>query len=257
MPEEMSPQPLPDLPALLIGDAVVISDLHIGMETKLKRKGFHIVSRTGDMISALMSCPEECRRLVILGDVKDTVPGRSRQEYLEIPAFFGKLMERYDRIDIVKGNHDTDLEEFIPFGIRIHQASGMVMGDTGLVHGHTWPSEEVMRCRTLVMAHEHPAVMFRDGVGRHMTEPCWVRGEIVSGGERYPEHPDRFVIVPAFNRLLGGSPVNVIDGKFLSPIINSGMTDLDSSEIYLLDGIFLGKRADLMVRERDTNRRRR
>ena len=63
----MSPQPLPDLPALLIGDAVVISDLHIGMETKLKRKGFHIVSRTGDMISALMSCPEECRRLVILG----------------------------------------------------------------------------------------------------------------------------------------------------------------------------------------------
>lgn len=253
----MSPQPLPDLPALLIGDAVVISDLHIGMETKLKRKGFHIVSRTGDMISALMSCPEECRRLVILGDVKDTVPGRSRQEYLEIPAFFGKLMERYDRIDIVKGNHDTDLEEFIPFGIRIHQASGMVMGDTGLVHGHTWPSEEVMRCRTLVMAHEHPAVMFRDGVGRHMTEPCWVRGEIVSGGERYPEHPDRFVIVPAFNRLLGGSPVNVIDGKFLSPIINSGMTDLDSSEIYLLDGIFLGKRADLMVRERDTNRRRR
>ncbi|MDD2532811.1 MAG: metallophosphoesterase [Candidatus Methanomethylophilaceae archaeon] len=257
MPEEMSPQPLPDLPALLIGDAVVISDLHIGMETKLKRKGFHIVSRTGDMISALMSCPEECRRLVILGDVKDTVPGRSRQEYLEIPAFFGKLMERYDRIDIVKGNHDTDLEEFVPFGIRIHQASGMVMGDTGLVHGHTWPSEEVMRCRTLVMAHEHPAVMFRDGVGRHMTEPCWVRGEIVSGGERYPEHPDRFVIVPAFNRLLGGSPVNVIDGEFLSPIINSGMTDLDSSEIYLLDGIFLGKRADLMVRERDTNRRRR
>ena len=257
MPEEMSPQPLPDLPALLIGDAVVISDLHIGMETKLKRKGFHIVSRTGDMISALMSCPEECRRLVILGDVKDTVPGRSRQEYLEIPAFFGKLMERYDRIDIVKGNHDTDLKEFIPFGIRIHQASGMVMGDTGLVHGHTWPSEEVMRCGTLVMAHEHPAVMFRDGVGRHMTEPCWVRGEIVSGGERYPEHPDRFVIVPAFNRLLGGSPVNVIDGKFLSPIINSGMTDLDSSEIYLLDGIFLGKRADLMVRERDTNRRRR
>ena len=254
MLEEVNLQPLPDLPALQIDGAVVISDLHIGMETKLKRKGFHIVSRTGDMISALMSCPEECRRLVILGDVKDTVPGRSRQEYQEIPAFFEKLRERYDRIDIVKGNHDTDLEEFIPFGIRIHQASGMVMGDVGLVHGHTWPSEEVMRCGTLVMAHEHPAVMFKDGVGRHMTEPCWVRGSIVSGGARYPEHPERFVIVPAFNRLLGGSPVNVIDGRFLSPIINSGMTDLDSSEIYLLDGIFLGKRSDLMVQERDTTR---
>jgi putative SbcD/Mre11-related phosphoesterase len=254
MPEEMMPQPIPDLPALLIGDTVVIADLHIGMETKLKRKGFHLVSRTDDMISALMSCPEECRRLVVLGDVKDTVPGRSRQEYLEIPVFFEKLMKRFDRIDIVRGNHDTDLEEFIPFGIRIRQASGMVMGDVGLVHGHTWPSEEVMRCGTLIMAHEHPAVMFRDGVGRHMTEPCWVRGRIISGGGRYAEHPERFIIVPAFNRLLGGSPVNVTGGDFLSPVINSGMADMDSSGIYLLDGIFLGERSDLMVKDRDNTR---
>ncbi|NLN72181.1 MAG: metallophosphoesterase [Thermoplasmatales archaeon] len=250
----MMPQPIPDLPALLIGDTVVIADLHIGMETKLKRKGFHLVSRTDDMISALMSCPEECRRLVVLGDVKDTVPGRSRQEYLEIPVFFEKLMKRFDRIDIVRGNHDTDLEEFIPFGIRIRQASGMVMGDVGLVHGHTWPSEEVMRCGTLIMAHEHPAVMFRDGVGRHMTEPCWVRGRIISGGGRYAEHPERFIIVPAFNRLLGGSPVNVTGGDFLSPVINSGMADMDSSGIYLLDGIFLGERSDLMVKDRDNTR---
>ena len=254
MPEEMMPQPIPDLPALLIGDTVVIADLHIGMETKLKRKGFHLVSRTDDMISALMSCPEECRRLVVLGDVKDTVPGRSRQEYLEIPVFFEMLMKRFDRIDIVRGNHDTDLEEFIPFGIRIRQASGMVMGDVGLVHGHTWPSEEVMRCGTLIMAHEHPAVMFRDGVGRHMTEPCWVRGRIISGGGRYAEHPERFIIVPAFNRLLGGSPVNVTGGDFLSPVINSGMADMDSSGIYLLDGIFLGERSDLMVKDRDNTR---
>lgn len=254
MPEEMMPQPIPDLPALLIDDTVVIADLHIGMETKLKRKGFHLVSRTDDMISALMSCPEECRRLVVLGDVKDTVPGRSRQEYLEIPVFFEKLMKRFDRIDIVRGNHDTDLEEFIPFGIRIRQASGMVMGDVGLVHGHTWPSEEVMRCGTLIMAHEHPAVMFRDGVGRHMTEPCWVRGRIISGGGRYAEHPERFIIVPAFNRLLGGSPVNVTGGDFLSPVINSGMADMDSSGIYLLDGIFLGERSDLMVKDRDNTR---
>ena len=250
----MMPQPIPDLPALLIGDTVVIADLHIGMETKLKRKGFHLVSRTDDMISALMSCPEECRRLVVLGDVKDTVPGRSRQEYLEIPVFFEKLMKRFDRIDIVRGNHDTDLEEFIPFGIRIRQASGMVMGDVGSMHGLPWPSEEAMRCGTLIMAHEHPAVMFRDGVGRHMTEPCWVRGRIISGGGRYAEHPERFIIVPAFNRLLGGSPVNVTGGDFLSPVINSGMADMDSSGIYLLDGIFLGERSDLMVKDRDNTR---
>ena len=36
MLEEVNLQPLPDLPALQIDGAVVISDLHIGMETKLK-----------------------------------------------------------------------------------------------------------------------------------------------------------------------------------------------------------------------------
>ena len=74
--------------------------------------------------------------------------------------------------------------------------------------------------------------MFRDGVGRHMTEPCWVRGR----SYREVGTTDRFVIVPAFNCLLR-VPVNVIDGSSF-PIINSGMTDLIRRR-YLLDSIFL------------------
>ena len=125
----------------------------------------------------------------------------------------------------------------------------------GFVHGHTWPSADVMDCDTLVMAHNHPAVMFRDGVGRQTTEPCWFRGTFAKfSDERYPVLPRNFIVIPAFNRMLGGSPVNVIDEELLGPILNSDMLDLDSAHLYLLDGIDLGKRSDLMIRGRDNSR---
>ena len=111
----------------------------------------------------------------VIGDVKDSVPGSIKQAYAEIPDFFERLFERFDIIDVVRGNHDTQIEEFLPSRVKIRPASGLKIGDVGFIHGHTWPSEDVMACDTLVMAHNHPAVMFRDGVGRQMTEPCWFR----------------------------------------------------------------------------------
>jgi putative SbcD/Mre11-related phosphoesterase len=246
----MDIQPIPDVPALTVGNTLVISDLHIGIETHLMKKGFHIVSRTEEMYDTIERISGDCNRLIVLGDVKDAVPGSSKQEYREIPDFFERLYEKFDIVDVVRGNHDTNIEEFLPPKVRIRPASGMVLDGVGYIHGHTWPSKDVMCCDTLVMAHNHPAVLFRDGVGKQMTEPCWLRGDFVSGNEEYETFPKHFIIVPAFNRMLGGSPVNVIGGKFLGPMMNSGMLDIDDAHAYLLDGIDLGKVSDIMVRDR-------
>lgn len=213
----------------------------------MMKKGFHVTSRTEDMFNTIIDCKGDCSRLVILGDVKDAVPGSSKQEFREIPDFFERLYVHFDLIDIVRGNHDTNIEEFLPPKIRVRPASGISVDGVGLFHGHTWPSAEVMKCRTVVFAHEHPAVMFRDGVGKQSTEPCWVRGKFLSGCDKYPEYPENFIIIPAFNRLLSGSPMNVNNGKFLGPLLNEDFLDLDNSSFYLLDGVNLGKRKDLMV----------
>lgn len=243
----MDIQPLYGIPALKIENAFVIADMHIGMETHLMKKGYHLVSRTEEMFDCIMKNSGECDRLIVIGDVKDSVPGSSKQEYKEIPDFFSSLLQRFDNIDIVRGNHDTNLDEFLPKGVRLRPSSGMVFGDIGLIHGHTWPSEEVMECKTLIMAHEHPAVMFRDGVGKQTNEPCWLRGNFKSGCGRFDKTPKNFVIIPAFNRMLGGSPVNVNNGKFLSPLLNDDYFDLENAHIFLLDGIDIGKRSDNMV----------
>lgn len=249
-------QPVYGVPALTVDRSLVIGDLHIGLESHLRKKGFHLVSHTRDMLDSILEAAgDDANRLIVIGDVKDSVPGSSKQEYAEIPDFFEELSERFDAIDVVRGNHDTGIEEFLPGRVRIRPASGLKVGDTGFVHGHTWPSEDVMACETLVMAHNHPAVMFRDGVGRQTTEPCWLRGSFNCGScDRYPALPKGFVVVPAFNRMLGGSPVNTIGDELLGPVLNSGLLDLDNSRVYLLDGVDLGRRADLMIEGRRTGR---
>ena len=242
-------QPVHGVPALAVGNCLVIADLHIGVESHLRSKGYHLVSRTGEMLKAIVDSADDCiDRLAVLGDVKDSVPGTSKQEYSEIPDFFEKLFERFDVIDVVKGNHDVGIEGFLPGRVKVHPATGMRLGDVGMVHGHRWPSKDVMACRTLVMAHNHPAVMFVDGVGKITTEPCWIRGRFSAvSDDVYPSLPESFIVIPAFNRMLGGSPMNSAGTEPIGPILGSGLVDFDGSRFYLLDGVDLGRRSDLMT----------
>ena len=252
----MEIQPVYGVPALRLDKALVIGDLHIGVEAHLGAKGVHITSRTSDMLDTILGIEERINHIIILGDLKDSVPGSTRQEYREIPRFCDKLLENFGRVSIVRGNHDTAIEEFIPPEVKVFPATGVVYGDAGLVHGHTWPSDDVMAQKVLITCHEHPTVLFRDGVGAHLSEPCWLRGRFKAPGEkcRYSKLPESFIVVPAFNRLLGGSPVNEMETPMLGPVLNSDLVDLDDAGIYLLDGVYLGRRGDLMVKDRQFRR---
>ncbi|MBR2254943.1 MAG: metallophosphoesterase family protein, partial [Candidatus Methanomethylophilaceae archaeon] len=193
----MDLQPIYGQPILSADEYLVVGDLHIGVESHLRSKGFHLVSHTDDMIKDLRDAAETgASKLIVLGDVKDSVPGSNRQEYREIPDFFETLFETFDSIDLVRGNHDTNIEEFVPSRVKLHPATGMKIREVGFVHGHMWPSNDVMACKTLVMAHNHPTVMFKDGVGRRTTEPCWMRGRFKedAASERYSELPEQFLI---------------------------------------------------------------
>ncbi|MDR2867009.1 MAG: metallophosphoesterase [Methanomassiliicoccaceae archaeon] len=247
----MNIQPVHGHPALRVDDVIVIADLHIGVESHLGSKGFHLPSRTSIMRDDILSIAGDATRLVVLGDVKDSVPGSTKQEYREIPDFFQAMIERFNVVDVVIGNHDTQIEDFLPRHVNIHPASGLRIGDVGMVHGHTWPSADVMASKTLITAHNHPTVMFRDGVGKRTTEPCWFRVPFNDSASNYIERPGEMIIVPAFNRLLGGSPVNVVGEGFLGPLMNSGMISTDEAQIFLLDGICLGKRKDVLVKGKD------
>jgi putative SbcD/Mre11-related phosphoesterase len=246
--------PLPDRPVLeLLGEnrLICVGDLHIGLEHEMKLNGVHVPSQTYRMEKQLVDLAPGHDGVVILGDVKHMVPGSSRQEFREVPQFFRSLMKAYPRVIVVRGNHDTRLEEMLPDGVEMHPASGLIVEDVGFVHGHTWPSAEVMARRSLVLGHNHPAVLFEDGLRTSSVERCWVRAKFrARPHERYQKVPEEVIMVPPMNPSLRGSPINFEGPRLLGPLFTKDMIDLESARLYLLDGIYLGTVADMRVERR-------
>jgi len=227
-----------------------VGDLHIGIEADMRFRGVIVPSQTPRMEKELRDLAENVDRLVIIGDVKHQVPGSTRQEHVEVPRFFNELLQNYPRIDLVKGNHDTDIERMLPSRVTVHAQDGFVLDDVGFVHGHAWPSEEVMSSRLLVMGHNHPTVIFEDGLHHNQVERCWVRCRFKGNGGRYTRVPEEAVMIPAFNRSLGGGPVNLEGPRMLGPLLSNELVDLENGQVYLMDGLFLGTVSSLRVKRR-------
>ena len=142
------------------------------------------------------------------------------------------------------GNHDGNIDRFLSPDILLHPSDGFVFEGIGFVHGHRWPSEEVMKCEHIVIGHTHPTIMLTDRLGYKTFEPCWLKGRFIKSKlqERYPnsQNPD-IIVMPAFNSLSGGIAANkeTIIGPF-GKIMN-----VKNADVYLLDGSSLGKVKDI------------
>ena len=241
----MELEPVLDMPALHMRGAnkwVCVADLHLGIEVQLRHAGFNIPSQAPRMLSSLETLAAHGNRLLILGDVKHRIPSVSYREDREIPPLMEKLLNVYKEIVIVSGNHDGSLSSILPPEVKAYSGNGTIIEDVGAFHGHVWPSAEAMSGRKLLMAHIHPSVVLKDSLGSKMNEKCWVRAKLRKGQvkERYEFCPEELVIIPAFNPLLTGTPVNTVSGSTFGPLFRNEMVNRRSLRVYLLDGSNLG-----------------
>lgn len=227
---------------------LVAADLHLGLEYELWLGGISIPSQTEKILKRLLRSLAEIKpdRLLLLGDVKHNVPKTSWQERKEIPRFLRALAKAV-RVDIVPGNHDAGLADLSPLGSRVHPSSGIVIDDVGYFHGHTWPDRELLSAELLVAGHIHPAVRLKDPICSLRNKRAWARvsldpaaieqqyGPGLRPGLTAPE----MVVVPAFNDLCGGLPLNEINDDERGPILT--LADMDNARIFLLDGTDLGR----------------
>ncbi len=238
-------------PLLLVEGAkrvLVAADLHLGLEYELWLCGISIPSQTEKMLKRLKRSLSEIKpdRLLLLGDLKHNVPKTSWQERKEVPRFLSALAQDV-RVDIVPGNHDAGLADLSPLGTRVHPSSGVVIDGVGYFHGHTWPDKELLSAELLVAGHIHPAVRLKDPLGSSRNRSAWARaplsqlaierqyGPELRQGLRAPE----MVVVPAFNDLCGGLPLNEINDDERGPVL--ALADMDNARIFLLDGTDLGR----------------
>ncbi len=264
-------------PAALIESAnkktMVIADPHLGWEMSLQEKGIHVPSQTSKILQKLVSLLIEYKpdTLLILGDVKYTVMTSEPGEWRDIPDFFNEVRHCVAEIGIVRGNHDANLEPMLPESVTMHPASGVIVDDVGLFHGHKWPSPALLGCKTLVMGHLHPVVVFRDPAGFKITRQIWIKATVNTSAlakillqkhrikmegtldETLRKHykvkarSEQLFIMPSFSDFLGGRPVNENSHQkelgsepLIGPVLRSEAVDVDNAELYLVDGTFLG-----------------
>lgn len=231
----LAPQPIWEERVLLMGTKLVVADLHIGYETDLLERGVVVPSQTVKMVARLEKTliKTGADTLIINGDLKHNIPRGGWQEHSEIPNALDTWLKVVDEIHVIKGNHDGSIDKYLPNEVRLHGPRGAVFDDVGIFHGHANPGEEVLHAPIKVMAHTHPSVTLKDGLGRKEKYPCWAKIKYSFEGKKYP-----LIVMSAYNELLGGTNINEYD--YLGPFLKD--LDILEEKIFLLDGTYLGEK---------------
>ncbi len=246
--------PLIDAPALVVTNdetSLVIADVHLGIEYDLYYSGINIPSQVAKRIVRLNGYIEDAKpdRIILLGDIKHNVPRTSFQEEREVPAFLEEIAKTAV-VEIIPGNHDGGIGNLIPRNpdITLHDSKGAIIDGVAYFHGHTWPDKALLQCQHWVISHNHPTIKLTDVVGHTITKQAWIRAkldrDVVAANYKTDDFewcdPELF-IVPSFNELCGGIAFNEsFHNDLLGPLFTSKAVHLEESEVYLLDGTFMG-----------------
>ena len=151
---------IPNVPALLLKNKVVIADVHLGLVSFFDK----------ELIKQALNLAKYGDELIILGDLKHIGKKGRIKEFVEI---FDK------EITLVKGNHDVKIN----VNINIESSRGIRIGKYGLFHGHAFPSDDVLQAKKLIFAHAHPSILLTDEVGG-LKERVWLEGKAEIDGEK-------------------------------------------------------------------------
>lgn len=106
-----------------------------------------------------------------------------------------------------------------------------------------------MKSQTLVWGHLHPCIRMYDRLGAAVSMKCWLRGPVHREllGNRYERiGVKESIVMPSFNHLLIGTPVNEGAESDLSPFTRSRFVVLGEQRAYTLDGVDIGMVSDLV-----------
>ncbi len=250
---------------------LLLSDIHLGFEVELDERGVSFPPQHPQILERILQLKEKysAQVLYIIGDVKHTISADSHFNWQIIPEFMEDLSSRIKTI-VVPGNHDGNLEALLPRSVILTDVHGTIFQDgedtVGLIHGHAWPSSEVLNTRIMVKGHNHPTLrnirrVAAPEIGRSerirssgvmpvilrsiMNKNC-VRMNI--GLDATDDAEGTLITLPSFNVLFGGVPINRPETELYGPLFENRCVNLLGSEVFSIQGIFLGTVEALRVR---------
>ena len=240
----MNLQFIEDGPALIVENKkrlLVVADLHLGIESDLALHGWHFASRSKERLNRVIACIQATSPdlLVLLGDVKHSIPRTTRQEYREIPDILAALREEVP-IRVLPGNHDIGITRFLQKD-ELMPKDGAVIDGVAYMHGHTIPNPDLSG-HLIISGHHHPMVSLHDEVGCSLRAPAYLLADL-DQTEMFEAKNDlagkktRVLFMPAFNECAGFDILRIIRHPF-SPLSRS--IRREGAEVFLADGTYVG-----------------
>jgi len=235
-------------PAAVVGENLVISDAHVGVELELQAKGIEVSNYAleAQRLNALLK-QTKAKRIIVLGDFKHDVYGFGNKEMWVLRKFL-RLVE-CKNITVIKGNHDSQLESFNE--ITLVEARGLLLEAEGkkygLFHGHALPSREVLeKADVFLLGNTHPLVEISEGGrggGRFAySTRVWLVGKTKANEKLGLKKGRKWVLFPAFGSMAGGVAINKT--RNLGPFLKKENADLPNAELFLLSGTKVGRMKD-------------
>ncbi len=192
---------------------LVLSDFHIGYEEDLNKKGI-LVPRMQfrDTIIRLEGILRKVKpnTIVVNGDIKHEFGKISEQEWRETLKLIGFLAKNCKKLILTKGNHDKILGP-IAKKRSIDIVEYYIDDSILIIHGDKIPEDLLKKnkkLKTIIIAHEHPAVSIRDGP-RSEKFKCFLKGKF---------RKKELIVQPSFNMITEGT--NVTSEELLSPFLH-------------------------------------
>ncbi len=214
-------------------NALVISDIHIGYEESLNRRGILIPRNNySDLMLRLERALEklkDIKQIIINGDIIHEFGKLSRNEK-ELTNKLIVFLKKYAPVTIIEGNHDKILRYILRSDVKI--VKNIILGDIMITHGDKI-EKNLKDIKTIIIGHEHPAVVITSGL-RVEKYKCFLKG-------RYDWK--NLIVTPSCNILIEGT--NVLNERLLSPYLKKG--NIKNFEAYIVeDKIYdFGKLKDL------------
>lgn len=199
---------------------LVISDLHIGYEIELLKKGINIPSYVPKLIEKIERIRRKynVKNLIICGDVKHNIPKITVFEIKGLKYFLEYISNNFEKIFIAKGNHDGKIEEIVDKD-NIKIVKGLKIGNYVFTHGH----RRIKKYEFIIIGHNHPIFPIRTTIGETFYEKVFVIGETENG---------KVMILPAFSDIVGGWEVGNFNGPIAKKIERYSVYTLDGTLIY-------------------------
>jgi uncharacterized protein len=191
---------------------LIISDLQLGYEESMNRKGVFIPRIQFDLIKKrLEKIFEKVSPSIVIinGDLKHEFGTINNQEWNDSLSILDYIQKKCKKIILIKGNHDWVLGP-IAKKRNIELVESYVLRNMCILHGHKILLDS-LNYKVLIIGHEHPAISLKED-SKIEKYKCFLKGKF---------DDKTLIVMPSFNMLNEGS--DVLNENYLSPFLKENI----------------------------------